>query len=176
MRDIMTSPPVTAPTEITALDAARLMKERNIGSLLLTDAGRPVGILTERDLVRKVVAEGADAAGVQVRELMSTPVLTIPPSMDVLEAAKTMARHSVRRLPVVQAGRLMGIVTERDILEVSPDLVEVTRALGAPVGAEPDGMFLVPCSDCAALTDGHRASDGMVFCEECWLEQRTRAY
>ncbi|MCA1814676.1 MAG: CBS domain-containing protein [Halobacteriales archaeon] len=175
VRDIMTSPPITASPDATALDAARIMKERNIGAVIVNEGQRPVGILTERDLVRKVVSEGVDPKSVRVKELMSSPVLTVAPSMDVLEAARTMARHRVRRLPVLRGQELLGIVTERDVLEVSPDLLEVTRDLEASAG-DADSAFLTKCSSCGALTDGQRASDGLVFCEECWHELRTRAY
>jgi CBS domain-containing protein len=174
VRDIMTSPPITASPDATALEAARLMKERNIGALIISEGQRPVGIVTERDLVRKVVSEGVDPKGVRVRELMSSPVLTVPPGMDVLEAARSMARHKVRRLPVLHGQQLLGIVTERDVLEVSPDLLEVTRELEPQ--ADADSAFLTKCASCGSLTDGSRTSDGQVFCEECWHELRTRAY
>lgn len=171
VRDIMASPPVTAPPDLSVLDAARLMKERNIGSLIVEDGARPVGILTERDLVGKVVAEGLDPKVTRVRELMSSPLLTIPPEMDVLEAAQVMARHHVRRLPVLNGSMLLGIVSERDILEVSPDLIEITRALGPPAGEEEaEEQFLSKCEACNCLTDGLRTSDGMLLCEDCWQD------
>lgn len=176
VRDIMASPPVTASPDLSILDAARLMKARNIGSLIVQDGSRPVGILTERDLVGKVVAEGIDPKAARVRELMSSPLLTVPPEMDVLEAARSMARHHVRRLPVINGTKLLGIVTERDILEVSPDLIEVTRAReGVEETEAPGEDYLSKCEACGALTEGQLARDGMLLCQDCVREERTSA-
>lgn len=173
VRDIMASPAVTAPPEFSVLDAARLMKERNIGSLVVHDGRSPVGILTERDLVTKALADGLDPKGTRVRELMSSPLLTIPADADVLDAARTMSRHHVRRLPVVNGVSLVGIVSERDILEVSPDLIEVTRTLAPPLQEEPsEEPFLSKCEMCSCLTEGLRTAEGLLLCEDCWDEQR----
>jgi CBS domain-containing protein len=177
VRDIMASPAVTAPPELSVLEAARMMKERNIGSLIIEEAARPVGILTERDLVGKVLAEGLDPKDTTVREVMSSPLLTVKPDVDVLDAATSMARHHIRRLPVLNGSRVVGIVCERDILEVSPDLIEVTRTLGqgAADEAAPEEEYLSKCEACYSLTDGLRTQDGLLLCEDCWQEQRTRA-
>lgn len=178
VRDIMVSPPVTASPDLSILEAARLMRARNIGSLIVQEGTRPVGILTERDLVGKMVAEGRDPGATRVRELMSSPLLTIPPDMDVFEAARAMARHHVRRLPVQSGAKLLGIVTERDILEVSPDLIEVTRALPSPTedgGAPEDDGFMSKCEACSNLSDGLRGVDGLLLCDDCEQEQRPRA-
>lgn len=175
VRDIMASPPVTAPPGMTVLEAARLMRARDIGSLIVQDGSRAVGIVTERDLVGKVVAEGRDPRTTQVRELMSSPLLTIKPDADVLDAARAMARHHVRRLPVQNGANLLGIVSERDILEVSPDLLEVTRALGEEGAAEVPGEdFISKCEGCGKLSDGLETREGMLVCEDCWREQRAR--
>lgn len=179
VRDIMASPPVTAPPETSVLDAARMMRERNIGSVIVQDDGRPVGIITERDLVGKVLAKGLDPKDTHLRELMSSPLLTVPPTMDVLEAAHVMALHHIRRLPVLNGAKLLGVVSERDILEVSPDLIEVTRMMGSPPADEPqEEEFLSKCEACNCLTDGLRDNDGLLLCDDCWQEQheaRTRA-
>lgn len=179
VRDIMVSPPVTAAPDLSILDAARLMRERDIGSLIVGDAMRPVGIVTERDLVGKVVAEGRDPRATRLGDLMSSPLLTVPPTMDVMDAARAMARHHVRRLPVLNGSRLLGIVTERDILEVSPDLLEVVRSRGPAEGegpAEaPEERFLSKCEACGGLTDGLETSEGLLVCEDCLRDARAKA-
>jgi CBS domain-containing protein len=177
VRDIMVSPPVTAAPDLSILDAARLMRERNIGSLIVGDAARPMGIVTERDLVGKVVAEGRDPRATRLGDLMSSPLLTVPPTMDVMDAARAMARHHVRRLPVLNGSRLLGIVTERDILEVSPDLLEVMRSRSPDEGAAeaPEERFLSKCEACGGLTDGLETSEGLLVCEDCLREARAKA-
>jgi len=178
VRDIMASPPVTTTADCTALDAARLMRDRNIGSLIVNDGSRPVGILTERDILAKVVAEGIDPKGVTAGELMSSPILTIAPDADVLDAAISMARHGVRRLPVLNgSGQLAGILCERDILAVSPEMVEVTRTSWDAADEEhvEEDDFISKCEACMCLSDGLRSTDGMLLCEDCWQEQRVKA-
>jgi CBS domain-containing protein len=172
VRDIMASPPVTAPPDLSVLDAARMMTERNIGSLIVQEGSRPVGMITERDLVGKVVAAGLDPKATRIRELMSSPLLTIPPDMDVLDAARAMARHHVRRLPVLSGAALLGIVSERDILEVSPDLIEVTRMLPDEEEGATEEPYIAKCEACSCLTDGLRTTSGLLLCEDCWQEQR----
>jgi CBS-domain-containing membrane protein len=103
---------------------------------------------------------------------MSSPLLTIPAEMDVLDAARTMARHHVRRLPVTNGAKLMGIVSERDILEVSPDLIEVTRTLGGEEEGSTEEPYISKCENCSCLTDGLRTTGGLLLCEDCWQEQR----
>lgn len=178
VRDIMASPPITAAPDLSVLDAARLMKQRDIGSLIVQDGTRAVGIVTERDLVVKVVAEGLDPRAMRLRELMSSPLLTVPPTMDVLDAARAMAKHHVRRLPVTMGNGLVGMVTERDILEVSPDLIEVTRARGpeeSDEGTAADDGYMSKCEACGSLSDGLRGTEGLLVCEDCWQEQQAKA-
>ncbi len=95
--------------------AARLMHERHISSLIVTDGSRPAGILTERDVVN-VVAEGLDPAATRVRDRMSTDLATVTPRDDVAEAARLMAERGIRHLPVVRKDDLVGIISIRDLI------------------------------------------------------------
>lgn len=108
---------VARPDE-TALAAAQRLLQRNVGSLVVVDAdGRPVGLLTDRDLVTRVMAEGADPARVAVRAVMSHPVATIGEEAAADTALAVMRRESCRRLPILDGeGRLRGIVTLDDLL------------------------------------------------------------
>jgi IMP dehydrogenase len=100
----------------TVLQAANLMNERNIGGVVVVDGEALVGIFTERDVLRRVVATGLDPATTQVAAVMSAPVLTCPPEMTVDECAGLMTARGVRHLPVKDATGLIGIVTIRDLL------------------------------------------------------------
>lgn len=110
-------------------DAARLMKDENIGSLIVKDVDEMVGIITERDIVTKVVAEYRPVKAMKVKDVMSSPLITVPPDTSVCEAAKKMAMLEIRRLPVMDDGKLLGIVSETDVIRFSPDLIEVTRSV-----------------------------------------------
>ncbi|HVL86549.1 MAG TPA: CBS domain-containing protein [Candidatus Thermoplasmatota archaeon] len=171
-RDVMSPRPIAIPPTTSVRQAAQRMREAGAGSLLAVENGKPVGILTERDLVTKVLAAGADPESTPIRSVMSTPLLTIPPTTPVVEAARIMARRGVRRLPVSDAGRLVGLLTERDILAVSPMLAEITRATVSP--EESEVLSLTHCDVCRGLTDGTRRIDGQVVCDGCWPELRAR--
>jgi CBS domain-containing protein len=135
LAEIMTSSVVTAPSEAPARDVAALMRDRNVGSVVLTDeAGHPCGIVTDRDIALCVVA-GERGHQEPVQEFATTPLVTGDTGMDLEEAAALMVEHRIRRLPVMEADRLAGIVTLDDIavrtgnLEVAQQMTaEVARA------------------------------------------------
>ena len=113
--DVMT-PGVESTTSSEALrDAARTMREGDFGSMPVVDDGRLVGILTDRDIVVRAVAEGLDPAVARVGEVASRDPVTVRPGQDLDEAIELMSRHRVRRLPVVEAGRLVGVVSQADV-------------------------------------------------------------
>jgi len=125
--EIMTSTPVTITAEATAAGAASLMREKNIGSLVVFEEGRPTGIVTERDLVTKVAASDLQPSRVRVRDIMTSPLVAVAPHAEVADAARLMSQRKIRRLPVIQEGRLVGMITENDIIRIWPTLIEVTR-------------------------------------------------
>jgi CBS domain-containing protein len=106
---------VLVSVEASAVEASKHMMEKNIGSLIVCEKSKPIGIVTERDLVLKVMAEEKDPTKVTVREIMSTPLVTIDLDATVEEAVKTMAEHGIRRLPVVRDDIIYGIFTARDL-------------------------------------------------------------
>lgn len=104
--------------------AADLMCQHNIGCLVVVKEGRPVGIVTERDLLRKVLVPCLDPRATKVLRVMSKPLITGDPDMDVVYAAKFMISRDIKRLPIVEGGRLVGIVTLTDLLRAMPGLVK----------------------------------------------------
>ncbi|HUF36154.1 MAG TPA: CBS domain-containing protein [Gemmatimonadales bacterium] len=100
----------------TVLHAANLMNEKGIGGLLVLEAGEPVGIFTERDVLRRVVAQGREPAATAVAEVMSAPVTTCEPDLSLEDGAALMTARRIRHLPVQEGGRLAGVVTIGDLL------------------------------------------------------------
>lgn len=100
--------------EASVLEAAKLMSEKEIGSLLIEEEDE-VGILTERDLLKRVVAQGRDAEEVRVREVMTPSCLTAEENMDIEEANRIMQEKNIRRLPITKEGEIIGMVTIRDL-------------------------------------------------------------
>jgi CBS domain-containing protein len=132
--EVMRKSVVTASVESTITNAASLMKKYNVGSVIALDNGKAVGIITERDIVRNVVAEGKNPAEVRIREAMSRPLRVITPQVTLEDAARLMKKFKVRRLPVInESGELVGIITENDIMKLFPsviDLIEERAAVG----------------------------------------------
>jgi CBS domain-containing protein len=115
IRNYMRTEISTVDAGVSAARASELMSEKNIGYLIVLNKDQPAGMLTEHDLVRKVMAKGKDPSQVQVSEIMSSPLITIDPDATVEDAVKAMAKHRIRRLPVVEGNVIHGIFTTQDL-------------------------------------------------------------
>jgi len=130
IREVMTPNPRSLESGSTVVEAARLMREQDVGIVPVTEGEKLVGTVTDRDIAIRVVAEGKSPESVTVGEVASRELVTIDPQQDLDEALKLMARHQVRRLPVVEEdGTLVGIVAQADVAkhasdEQTGDLVE----------------------------------------------------
>jgi CBS domain-containing protein len=113
IRDVMTSNPQSVSPSDTIQSAARIMRDEDIGAVPVVDNGRPVGIVTDRDIVLRAVADGE--LDRRVRDIVSGEVVTVRPDTSTQEAARLMSDHQVRRLPVVENDRLVGIVSIGDL-------------------------------------------------------------
>ena len=116
--DLMTSEVLTVAPEDTVGEAAEKMVARGVGSVLVSDYGRLIGILTERDLLR-AVADRIHSSEARVREWMTAEPITVTPTTPAEDAARTMLEHGFRHLPVVEDERTIGIVSLRDVLDWS---------------------------------------------------------
>jgi CBS domain-containing protein len=115
VRDVMTPGVRTVSRSQSLADAAALMKGEDVGSVPVVEEGRLAGIATDRDIVTRAVAERRDPQTVKVGEVASREVVTVEPEQDLDEALALMARHQVRRLPVVEAGQLVGMLAQADV-------------------------------------------------------------
>jgi CBS domain-containing protein len=120
-KDVMTKEPSTLGPQATLGEAATLMRQEDCGSIPIVDGGRLVGIVTDRDIVVRAIAAGKDARSTRVSEVMSADPVCISPDTDVDEAAKVMADRQIRRLPVVEDGKLAGILVIGQIARREPD-------------------------------------------------------
>ena len=126
--EIMTKAAVSDSADDTVAEAARRMHEQQTGSLLVMDGDRLVGIITERDVL-KAVGRGIDPAALPIKDAMTTDVITIEPDTRLREAAKLMATKWIRHLPVVESGRVVGIVSQRDLTGVLAEALNEPEAL-----------------------------------------------
>src|SRR5919106_2763259 len=133
IRDIMTANPVTLPGTSSVLDAARAMRDAQIGDVIVIEHDQVCGIITDRDIVVRTIAETRDPATTTLADICSHSLLTVRPTDSVEEAVRLMRTHTIRRLPVVEGGQAVGIVSLGDLaVERDP-----SSALGEISGAPP---------------------------------------
>lgn len=131
VRDVMTPHPVTMSEAAPALDGARKMKEQDIGDVIVVDGDRICGVVTDRDIVVRVVADGRDPSKTRLGEVCSRQLVTVSPDDDLVRAGKLMRERAVRRMPVVESGKAVGIVSIGDLaVERDPDspLADISAA------------------------------------------------
>jgi CBS domain-containing protein len=122
IKDVMTSDPCSIDAGKSVAYAAKMMRDEDVGLAPIVEGDKLIGMLTDRDIAIRVVAEGQDPDQVTVREVASKQVVTIDPQQDLDEALRIMAKHQVRRLPVVEEdGRLVGVVAQADVAREGDD-------------------------------------------------------
>jgi|Deesub1362A_J573_1020465.scaffolds.fasta_scaffold00033_132 CBS domain-containing protein len=172
VRDIMTKEVVSADVNTPLHEIASLMVKYDVGSVVMTEGGEPVGIITERDFARKVIPKNKKPEEFSARDVMSSPIITIAPDETLNDAIEKMIRMKVRRLPVVEDGHLVGIITDMDIIHVSAGLTEVLRELiemqSSPIYlAVEEEEEMGVCEMCGQLSADLKLVDGKLMCESC---------
>jgi CBS domain-containing protein len=114
--DIMSSPVVTVEGEVNVRDGALLMIDKRIGSIVITERGQPVGIVTERDMLERVVSLCRDPCETRMKDIMTSPLIYTSPGTNILDAMRKMRENRISRLLVIDKDELLGIVSERDII------------------------------------------------------------
>jgi CBS domain-containing protein len=168
--DIMHKDVATLKPDDTADKALAAMVKRDIGSVVVIDKGAPIGIVTDSDLLERVFAEKKDPKTVKVRGIMSHPIRTIAPGTDLEEVLRIMRDLGTKRLPVMLKGKLVGLVTENDIVRIAPALFDIIKELTElRVGytAKTAGKYAGMCENCNEYSEDIRLSDGELLCEEC---------
>jgi signal-transduction protein with cAMP-binding, CBS, and nucleotidyltransferase domain len=169
--EVMKRNPTMIDMEATVAKAAKVMCQEEVGSVIILDHNKPIGIVTEEDINCKVVAKDLKPSKVHVHEIMSTPLITVSVDKTSGDAAHMMVKHKVRRLPVVdEHNKVIGIVTVRDLLTVSTelndlleDIIEINREEHIEQGV---------CDRCSQMSDDLRRIDGVMVCASCREEDR----
>jgi CBS domain-containing protein len=129
VEDVMVKEVMTISENASVKEAAEVMNKFEIGCLIAIRNGKAMGILTERDLLKRVVAESKDVMKTKVKDVMSSPLVVVEPSMDLEEAVKLMFQMKIKKLPVVDEKRLVGLVTLTDIARFQPQMMRILRQL-----------------------------------------------
>lgn len=173
VREVMTSPVLELDGSSTADKAAEIMAKYKISSILVTKDGRPVGIVTKRDLVEKVVALDKKPSEVKLEEIMSAPLVTVSPSATLEEAVRLMNRLGISRLIVSYKGGVQGIVSLKDVLKITPDIITIVKEQfklsGGPVSKR-ESYLEGYCDSCGEWSDMLVRIDDQYVCEECRIE------
>lgn len=174
VEDVMSSPVVTINDTDSVLTACKLMKKNEIGCVIVVDkAGKPIGLMTERDVVRRVAALDLVPSKVTAGKSMTKPPATVEPSINVTDAAKKMREMKIRRLVVVQEGKPKGIITSNDIVDITPALIDVVaeKSQIAPVSKIKESAPLSGyCDRCGSWEDELKSRDGQFLCDDCASE------
>jgi CBS domain-containing protein len=176
VKDVMSSPVITTDEEAPSNKIAKMMDENKFGCVIVTDNdGKPLGIITERDLVIRVVASNTKPESIKAKAVMSTPLITIDPDATISDAARRMSRLDIRRLGVVYKDDIIGVISNKDILAVMPDLLETilekhkieSAEEGEPEEAPQSGY----CDRCGVYSENLKESNGQSICEDCRIEE-----
>jgi len=157
--------------ESSIRDVAKIMKKRKIGNVIVVLKNQPVGILTESDIIKKIVAEGKNPDKINVKDVMSTPVIITDPYITLEQAQNIMGKCNIRRLPVIEDGNLIGIITQKDISKISPILHEISREW-YDIKTRDESyykkqVFSGKCEDCGTLSANLKNVDGRLICDDC---------
>jgi len=124
-RDVMVKNVITVDAEATVREAARLMNKYEIGCLIVMKRGKPVGIVTERDMLKRVLLKSKDPRKTKVGKIMSKPLVVGEPQTDIRDAVRLMVEGRIKRLPIVEDGYLLGLITFTDIVRSSAYLERI---------------------------------------------------
>lgn len=178
VKDVMSSPAVTVPEDAPVDKTAQLMSNDRLGCIIVTSKdGKALGIITESDLVRRVLAKNILPSKLTAKEVMSTPLITVDPDEVLTETARRMSKLDVRRLGVMYKGNLVGIISSKDILAITPELLEnmqekvrIERETEVEEESSESAPLAGYCEQCGSWSDNLAEVEGTYLCEECQMQ------
>ncbi len=173
VKDVMIKKIITTKLADSIQRASELMRKNRVGCLIVTKDKNPIGIITESDIIKKVVAKNMDASKTKVEEIMAAPLIFGDSADDLAVASKKMIKFHIKRLPIIENEKLTGILTDTDIVRVSPDMIDLLEerlkineeeiALGEE---ETSGL----CELCGNYSDALRDVNDRWVCDDCQNE------
>lgn len=178
-KDVMSKPVISVNENDNAMNAAKLMEKHEIGGIVIVNKdGKPLGIVTERDLATRVVAKGLQSKDVSVSSIMSRPIATIDGEASIREVAKKMSKLEIRRLAVVSKGDLQGIITSKDILRITPVMMDILSERSRINANEPireTSNLAGYCDNCSEWSLSLSYHEGKFQCEDCLSDAEEEA-
>jgi len=172
VRDVMTRTVVTATPDMSAAEAGKKMVENRVGNILIVEKGRPVGIVTESDMVAKVISKNVKPGSIKLEQLMSQPLITTKSSDDINDAVLMMAQKKIRRLPVIDDGALVGIITDADVIQASSEINQILDNLiqmNRETVLDRRDVIVTQgeCEECEEFSEDLRQEEGRLKCPRC---------
>jgi CBS domain-containing protein len=172
VRDVMTKTVVTAPPDISAAEAGKKMVENRVGNVIIVKEGRPVGIVTESDMVAKVISKNLKPSSIKLEQLMSKPLITTSSSDDINDAVLVMAQKKIRRLPVIDGEVLVGIITDADVIQASSEINQILDNLiqmnrENVLDRRDISVTQGECEECEEFSEDLRQEEGRLKCPRC---------
>jgi CBS domain-containing protein len=178
VRDIMAVNVISMPPDASVFEVSKAMAEMDIGSVIIADKDRPLGIITESDIVRRVIVGEKDTKTTTASEIMSSPIVHVEPGTGLTDAMRVMARSNIRRVAVLKNNSLAGIITSRDLLRWSPELIDIlveslrlkdeNASSRTEEGDDGDlAAYGGDCSSCGEYSTDLVLEDGEYLCESC---------
>ncbi len=133
--DVMVKEVITIDENSTVKEAVEVMNKFEIGCLIAVRSGKAMGIITERDLLKRVVADSKDVTRTKVKDIMSSPLVVVEPTKDLEEAVKLMFQMKIKKLPVVDGKRLVGLISLTDIARFQPQVIKILKQLATKQAA-----------------------------------------
>lgn len=174
VKDIMSSPALTIDWNKSVKEAARLMTTKRRGYLVVTRKNKAIGVISDSDILRHVVAKNKKGTEVKVKQIMTSPVITASPSETIVDAVRKMKRNNIHRLPVVEGEKVLGVITLGDIARTSPELLDLLeyrlKMKEMPIEMK-EKVTVGFCEECGNYSENLRMKNGVWVCEKCFEEE-----
>ena len=152
-------------------DAAKLMRDNKIGSVVIVDPKarqKPIGIITERDINNRIVAENKLPSKVKCKDIMSSPVVSVSSKLLITEAMRQMATQDIKRLIVMEKQKMVGIISESDILKIAPSMIEILQEKAQLIKENFSTEYMAGyCQQCGTWSDALEELNEIYVCHEC---------
>jgi CBS domain-containing protein len=174
IREIMNSPAVTIERDKTVLEAAKLMKTSDVGGIVVMGQDKPVGILTRTDIIERLLADERDPRETRVDDIMSSPIITVDASTSVQDASKLMRNRRISRLAVLYKDKLVGMVSMRDLVRVTPEIIDILSEKAmiekGVLVSKSSSPITGYCDNCGEWSDSLKETEGKYFCPDCVVD------
>ncbi|MCL4343940.1 MAG: CBS domain-containing protein [Nitrososphaerota archaeon] len=170
VREVMTSPVISAHPEDNIKDVSKKMVESKVGSVIIVKDDKPLGVVTDGDIIKKVVSMDLTPSSVMASQIMTSPLITIKAESYIMDAAKLMNKYGIKRLGVTYKNELVGVISMTDIIYLFPGLMDVAseKMSVANSGKGAAKKYISGyCDACGQWSDFLMEVDGRFLCEEC---------